>query len=259
MATYSELRIFFYAEIGVGTTMSFKAGGKTYNFMWVSYRASANQIEVGPPTYITGERPAMNFEAAFNADHMALDEWEVVRSALVVTIKAKSPSVLFSDFSASVGTDKISPSIANYAGPSYTLTSVIFSAATTNPQGTHYKVNITTSLITKTVTGTISISGNTLNPFSFEMPRGVGFELLLAEAGGRTLEVNYSDEDVPEVIVELPPPPVETSAVRYRIGVGYMNDDIAKPDTIIKLPAFTFDREDITFDTTIRTFDEIPV
>lgn len=227
--------------------------------MWVSYRAAANQIEVGPPTYITGERAAINFEAAFIADHNTLNEFEVVRSALVVTIRSKNPMVQFSDFNASVGTDKISPSIANYAGPSYTLVSVVFSAATTNPQGTHYKVNITTSLVTKTVTGDVTISNNTLNPFSFEMPRGVGFDIVLTEAGGQTLDVEYNDEDVPEIIVELPPPPVETSAVRYRIGVGHLNDDIAQPDTIIKLPAFTFDREDITFDTTIRTFDEIPV
>lgn len=44
--------------------------------------------------------------------------------------------------------------------------------------------------------------------------------------------------------------------IKYRIGIGRLNDNINSSDEIVLLPAFTFDSTVIFFDTTIRSFDE---
>ena len=41
--------------------------------------------------------------------------------------------------------------------------------------------------------------------------------------------------------------------IKYRIGIGKLNDDITIPSPF---GIFTFDRDDITFDSLISTFDE---
>lgn len=200
MATYSELRIFFYKDIPLGTTMSFDGASTNNHFIWVSFRYAPNQVTLGEPTFIAGERAAINFMEAFNADYNSTGLYEVVRSALVVTIKAKSPTVMFDNFEASVDNTYISPSIANYAGSPFTLDSLTFEEATVNPKCTHYKVSIETSLLTKTVTGTISLSNNTNNPFTFERLRGQGFNLKLTEEGFQSLNVVRSNNNVPSVL-----------------------------------------------------------
>lgn len=201
MATYSELRLFFYKDIPLGTTMSFDGASTNNHFIWVSFRYAPNQVTLGEPTFIAGERAAINFMEAFNADYNSTGLYEVVRSALVVTIKAKSPTVMFDNFEASVDNTYISPSIANYAGSPFTLDSLTFEEATVNPKCTHYKVSIETSLLTKTVTGTISLSNNTNNPFTFERLRGQGFNLKLTEEGFQSLNVVRSNNNVPSVLL----------------------------------------------------------
>lgn len=258
MATFAQIDITFFADMDLGTSISFQ-GHALMAFNWVNARYAPGQIEVGTPTGLAGERTALNLMAAFYSDYNIPYRYDAFISGNTLSIRAKDPTIEFSNFSNPYDRN-VTAEITDYVGPTYTLTSVIFSTATTNPQGTHYKVNITTSLVTKSVTGTVTISNNTANPFSFEMPRGQGFDLLLTSNSGQTLEVEYADQDVPEIIEDIPIPPEESgSAVRYRIGVGHANDNLTNADVIIKLPAFTFDRTDIMFDTTLRTFDEIPV
>ena len=42
--------------------------------------------------------------------------------------------------------------------------------------------------------------------------------------------------------------------IKYRIEIGKLNDDVTLASPV---GVFSFDREDITFDSIIRTFDEI--
>lgn len=46
--------------------------------------------------------------------------------------------------------------------------------------------------------------------------------------------------------------------VKHRLGTGRSGDNIAMDFIPIALAGFTFDRMNITFDSTSRTFDEIP-
>jgi len=46
------------------------------------------------------------------------------------------------------------------------------------------------------------------------------------------------------------------SEVKHRIGIGKLGDDINSDYLPVKSAVFTFDRSDITMDSTNRTFDE---
>lgn len=197
--TYSEIRIFFYQDIPAGTTMSF-TGDSAYSYTWVNVRYSSGQVEVGVPFLPAGGRAAINFAAAFNADHNTTGLYEVTVSGILVTIASTIPGVDFSDFSSNVGTEMISPSLHNYSGDVFSLTSLVFSEATTNPPCTHYKVTIETSVLTDSVSGTVSIVDNEDNPFSFELLRGQSFNITLTAEDGQTINIVRSTSQVPKAL-----------------------------------------------------------
>lgn len=260
MATYSEIYISFIANTPLNTTLSFMAGTEVLSAVWVSNRVASGQIEVGVPTSLAGQRAAINYMAAFVADHNALDVYEVTVTGITVTIKSKNPLINFSNFITNAASGTLVASIDNYSASTYLVTSVVFGTAILNQFNTHYSTIVTTSILTIRVTGDVTILANAINPFSFELPRNVGFNILLRSIDGQEITLVYLDEEVPQLIPPLPEPdPEVASSVRYRIGVGKAGDNLTNAESIIKTPAFTFDRDDITFDTTLRTFDEIPV
>ena len=107
MTTYSELTITFNEDLGGADTLMFKitdtqnASFITVTETWRSVRSGSNQVTVGSPTTVLGERSAINFKQAFNLDYNSTDIYEITRfSNNKVVIKSKNAYLQFSDASA---------------------------------------------------------------------------------------------------------------------------------------------------------------
>lgn len=203
--TYDQIRIFFKLDITIGTTLSFDTISFDFplpniDYAWVTTRYTSGQVPVGTPTINQGERAAINFMAAFIADYNSTGLFEVTRIDSDVIIKSTDPSITFLNFSASVGTNRIDHEVTEYVGTPYTLTSLLFSAATTNPACSHYKVTIETNLLTVSVSGTVVIPANTDNPFSFELLRGQAFNITLTDDDGQTINTIKTSDQVPKLL-----------------------------------------------------------
>lgn len=198
--TYSEIQITFHQDIAIGTAMGFGYGSGGYLYEWVNVRYAANQVSVGSPTGLLGETAAINFASAFNADKNTTGIYQISRLNNVVTIKATIPSIVFSGFGTSAGSESISAVIDNYDGEVFEVESLTFSQATINPPCTHYKVNIETNLLTDSVSGTVTITDNEDNPFSFELLRGQSFNITLNDGNGQTINIARSSSQVPKAL-----------------------------------------------------------
>lgn len=196
--TYSQIEITFFEDMDLGTSISFQAD-VLMAFQWVDTRYAPGQVQIGTPTAIAGERTALNMESAFWADYNTPYRYETLVVGNKITIKSRLYGVDFSDFS-NPSDRNIAEFISNYEGTPFTLTSLVFSEATTNPKCSHYKVNITTSILTKTVTGTVSILDNLNNPFSFELLRGQSFNITLSDGDGQTINIVISSSQVPKAL-----------------------------------------------------------
>lgn len=163
-----------------------------YDFRWVNIRTGAGQVPVTPPNLNPGEISAIFFMKSFNIDYnggaLQTGIFNVTRFVNVVTIECEVDGAQFftpytvDQYWNPGGTQNtdVSFTIVNDAISLYGLTDLSFEEATTNPPCTHYKVSITTTILTDEVSGDVIIaSGNTNNPLTFEMPRSTGFSITL--------------------------------------------------------------------------------
>lgn len=73
--TYSEVKITFNEDLQIGSRLLLAVGDSTAFLgiiifeRWVYYRTNSNQVTIGSPTNIIGERAAINFLSAFNLDY----------------------------------------------------------------------------------------------------------------------------------------------------------------------------------------------
>lgn len=204
--TYSEIEITFDDDVALNDYVNFRAatsGGLFINIVeqWKTLRSNPNQVTVGTPTATAGERSAINFVAAFNLDYNSTSLYVVERVVNVVTIKCTSPIFDF-DFVGIAHTNSadVSFDITNYSGTALTIDDVEFIEATTNPVCTHYKVSVTTSVLATTISAPISVTGNTDNPFTFEMPRDVGFSIVCQDDFGQLATRVFSYNEVPKTL-----------------------------------------------------------
>lgn len=195
--TYSEITITFNIDIPSGVVLGFGYGPAGYMYTWVPTRYAANQVSVGSGTGLPGEVSAINFASAFNLDKNTGGIYEVSQLNNTVTIKAKSPTVVFQGFGTSEPT-YISAVIDNYGGTVYELESLVFEEATTNPKCSHFKVTIETNELTDSVSGTVNITDNEDNPFSFELLRGQSFSIVLSDGNGQNININRTALQVPQ-------------------------------------------------------------
>ncbi|MCB1584540.1 MAG: hypothetical protein KDI92_15900, partial [Xanthomonadales bacterium] len=91
--------------------------------------------------------------------------------------------------------------IDNFSSPFFHIDSVEFLEATTKQPCTHFKVSVETSSLTTTyVYNGFTVSGNSNNPFTFEVPRGQGFILSCENADGVNITQGYTILDVPSLL-----------------------------------------------------------
>ena len=103
--TYSELQITFNDDMTLWSRVEFDVTDTTTNqtsTIVESWRHSRHQayfvaLPVSGDTVPKNERSAINFVASFNADYNRLGIYEVTRNGIVVTIKAKTPNISFSN------------------------------------------------------------------------------------------------------------------------------------------------------------------
>lgn len=209
MDTYSEIEITFIADL-VDETISFDSGDlaqspATLTETWVPTRKEAGQVTQGTPTATAGERSAINFVAAFEADYNVLKTYTIERVLNVVTIKSNDTIHDFGNFSISANPSKVSHSITNSSYVPFTIDSIAFGTAT-GQEDTHVKVILTTSETCDRISGTFDIENSgSANPFEFNVPRGASFLLVAeldspAETDSQTVQPpTRLDENVVEV------------------------------------------------------------
>ena len=212
--TYSEIEISFEGDLAPSNYIGFdidSPGLSPVYYTWVNLRSGANQVTTGTPNGTPGERTAINYVDAFNADHNPGDIFfEVSRIANTVTIKAKTPTFTFLNTFAQVSqidnTPLVSPIevtfvINNFGGAIYEITDEHFETATVNDACTHYKVSITTSEVTDSMSGDATIpSGNLDNPITFELNRGFSFSVDLLNVGGQLINLSKTTDNVPSFL-----------------------------------------------------------
>lgn len=190
---YSQITITFNTDLIEDRGLGFKtvATGpslfnREFDFRWVNVRSGSGQVPIGLDTPVPGEISATFFAKSFNIDFNSSDIFKVERTENVVVIKCTIPGVNFQNaYSADnyssdplVLNNEVTFNIENDVATVYEVTDLQILEATENPTCTHYKVSIETSVLTDSVYGTVLIpTGNTDNPFTFELPRGQGFRI----------------------------------------------------------------------------------
>lgn len=180
MTTYSEITLTFNEEIPVNGRISFDLGNDLSFFtLFRELRQRANQATILLPTTNVGEASAIAFVNAFNLDYAPFGtrSYEVTRNVNSVTIKTSIPE---KDFSNGVATNTINLDdydvdfvYNNYAGTVFSITSIEYEQALSNPCE-NVRLKITTSDVATKVHSPVQIEGNTNNPYYVDIPRGGG-------------------------------------------------------------------------------------
>lgn len=167
-----------------------------YLFNWVDIRGNTNEVTIGLPTGTPGERSAINFVEAFNAD---LFGFVVTRNINVVTIEFVTIGSIGRRYTVAYFISPITTSIPNHPSigisifnatmDNFTITNSTFNTAVV--PCTHAKLNITTNVLATKILSPIVVNPNSNNPFSFEVLRGVDFELKLENANGTIISQIY--------------------------------------------------------------------
>lgn len=213
--TFSEIQITFVIDLIAGNQIGFVANGgvPVYNLdhkaRWVDIRTGIDLVPIGTPIATPGTRSAINFAKAFNIDHNpSMFLFEVVQTNNVVYIRCKVPGIDFSNaftiddylLYPAGGNADVTFVINNYGGVVLGIDSVIFQAATTNPVCTHYKVQVTTSILADKITSPVQVDPNIANPFTFEILRGQSFVLSCELADGQLVNQTFNINQVPDLL-----------------------------------------------------------
>ena len=101
MTTYSELTIVFNEDLEYSDNILFKISDtQSASFIdvteaWRSVRSAPNQVTIGVPTAVIGERTAINFVQSFNLDYNSTNIYELVRTLNTVVIKSTNADLIF--------------------------------------------------------------------------------------------------------------------------------------------------------------------
>lgn len=217
----SKIVIEFTADLVIGSQLGIEIGYDStpppvmpsfpndYFFKWVSVRSTYQQVSVGVPTAIAGERAAINFAQAFNLD---CPGFIVTRVLNVVTIEyvttfnyGMTISAVFTspisgfDFINGViipfpNTPSINVNIFDASLDMFTLDSSVFSTAII--PCTHVKYTANTNVLSTKILSPTVVNPNTLNPFNFEVLRGSTFNLILENANGTQINQTINAPDL---------------------------------------------------------------
>ena len=154
MTTYSELTITFNEDLEYSDNITFKisdtqsAGFIDVTETWRPVRSAANQVTIGVPTAVTGERTAINFVQSFNLDYNSTNIYELVRTLNSVVIKCTNADLIFENGAGAsecrqyelISTDPIQDTVFRYTDCSQNIVTVtvlseddLFVFSLTNP------------------------------------------------------------------------------------------------------------------------------
>lgn len=186
--TYSEIQITFGVDL-TNETISFDAGDIANNNIftvteeWTSFRTSNNEVSVGTPTGIAGERSAISFLQSFNADYNVTGLFDTSINSNVVTIASNNIDVSFDQSSVSVPAN-VSVLITNQTALPFFVDTVTFDDGD-NPCG-NIEVTVTTNVqateysLTGVIFGTTPVQVTT-NPFVFMLNRGADVNMVVTD------------------------------------------------------------------------------
>ena len=211
--TYSELTIIFDEDLTLDNQIGIIYGASltVIKERWVNTRLGLGHVVIGTPTAIPGERSAINFTDAFQADFNAQNIFKIIRVENVVVLQFYSPKHDFEDYfsiddyseNPPVENAKVRFIVDNYTGSFFGLDTIQFLESTTNNVCSHYKVSIETSAITDRTTGSYTLpTGNTNNPFTFEVLREQSLNLNLFGPDNQQLSINYNSNKIPSLLNE---------------------------------------------------------
>lgn len=168
--------------------------------VWKNVRTNNGEVTIGTPTSTPGERSAINFMQSILVDYFpdnGISGFEVSRIANEVTVEANQFWQFDLNSLPNTNPASVGIVIANNVSPFFTISSVVFQEATV--PCTHIKVSVTTSQLATTLnlpTGTVT--GNTNNPFTFEVLRSQNFIFSIENAEGESL--SHTVDNVPSVL-----------------------------------------------------------
>lgn len=145
--------------------------------IWNYQRTASNEVAVGMPTSVAGERSAINFMESFLLD-FSNQVYTVARNANAITIQFVGSGLYF--VSGESDAD-VNFQIVNSAEPVFEFTDVSFSQAAN--ACAEIRINATTSLLATQIISPINTS-NASNPFHFDWPRGQPIRLKARNASG---------------------------------------------------------------------------
>lgn len=205
----SKIIITFTEDLSIGAQLGIEIGydinppspflniPSTYIFNWVNLRGNLNEVTIGTPIIIPGERSAINFLEAFNLD---VSGFIVTRLSNVVTIEYQTNTMLGYTYQAIFNSPvsiidiingglilipndpTIDISIFNGSQDIFTIENLIFEQAVV--PCTSVKLKATTNVLATKILTPILVNPNTNNPFNFEVLRGSIFELKLENSNG---------------------------------------------------------------------------
>lgn len=197
MATFSEIQITFNTVSEINRTVSFMIDDVNCFERFVLFRKLQNEITLDGFSE-TAIANAANFITSFNLDYNLLNEFEIVRVAGQVTIKAKNSNVQFSEADGSISnTADVTFLITNFNSSILEVDSISFSESDTDPCN-KVKVTIGTNVLITKVSGDISIDPNVNNPFSFDVDRDLEVNIDLESADG---QLGYQKIQTPQKLL----------------------------------------------------------
>jgi len=126
---------------------------------------------------------ALNYYNAISLDYNGSGLYSITITGNIVTIYANQDNVVFSVFTNNTS-GRISTTITNeVVAPTIEISALTYSEATTDPTN-NVKVSVTTSELATSVSSPVVIDPNTLNPFTFEVLRGVTKVITCTSASG---------------------------------------------------------------------------
>lgn len=213
MAT-SSIKITFNQDLQPGEAVHFRRryddGSLSGPWMlisetWLAWRFTSGQIGVGVPTGVPGERSAIDYANYVWLDHL----WPISTGILGITQIGNEVTIRMAtawqfDLNSlpTPNTNNVTIEINNFSvnNPFFNITDESIIPAEDNPTCTHYRVAVTTSqLATEYTVNGVTTTGNTDNPFFFELPRAQGGLYSCSDGNGQTAKGGITFFEAPEL------------------------------------------------------------
>lgn len=192
---FSQIKITFNQDLALDEVVSFKkqfndgsftSAVQTVTETWKNFRSGAGEVAIGMPTAIVGERSAINYMAAVEADYL----WQPFSNVQMFSRNGNEviirQGIYWSfDISGITVPANVDIEITNFSGGLFVMNSFNFETATTNPVCTHFNINFqfNKNIVKYQIGNNAEVIISATNEIDLEFLRG------------QTLNVTFTDED----------------------------------------------------------------